>query len=151
MAKIDLSTVGSFVNEKVISVITSEMDREINRREKELQALRAQRNDLAGSATSATTTQGQSRTGQRGRPKGSKNKNQGVAAKTGSHREAILEVVRSKPGLQLGEIREALAKNKHDIDDKVLSVTLYNSVNKYKELRKEGAQRNQKYFLAAAS
>lgn len=150
---LDLSVVFSQImsfDDKFRGVVIGRIDQEIARKEKELEQIRATKASLTqGKIVAAEKPRQQTQGKTRGRPKGSKNKPQGQPQgqpQGGTHRQAILELVKSKPGMTSGELKEALDKSGHEIDTKVLHSTLHFSLNKYGEIRKEGTARNLKYY-----
>lgn len=139
-------------DEKFRVVVLKQIDQKISLMEQELTTAKAARNQMAQgqvvSSPSPTTK------GRRGRPLGSRNKPQGGVAKSGgqqgTHGNAILSILSRFPqGASSGQIAEELERIGHNVDKKVLYVTLYNGVNKYSNIRSEGPQRSKKYFAVA--
>jgi hypothetical protein len=68
------------------------------------------------------------------------------------HREAIMAAVKAKPGMSVGELREALEKGKHQIGPRVLSTLLHVMSKEWtvsrgeKGLRTEGSRGSTTYW-----
>lgn len=69
------------------------------------------------------------------------------------HREAIMDAVKSKPGLTIGELRQTLDNNKHNISGRVLASLVstmrkeFSDTKGQKGLRAEGEKPNTRYFV----
>lgn len=128
-------------DDKFKSAVIKQIDQQIAIKEKDLEAAKEARNMLMQGQAPIGKIQGR-----RGRPPGSRNKQEPGAKQT--NRDAILSVLKAFPkGATSGEIAEALKKSNHNIDPKVLYVSLYNGVHKNGELRSEGPRKSMKYFL----
>jgi hypothetical protein len=63
------------------------------------------------------------------------------------HKEKILTALRAKPGMKVGELREALAKKGHEIDNKSLNTLIY-LMKKSNEIKSTGEKFSSQLFVA---
>jgi hypothetical protein len=76
----------------------------------------------------------------------------GSKAGSKNHRPAIMALLASKPGLTIGELRQHLADQKHDIDKRVLASLMSTMRKEFVEtkgekgIRAEGEKPNTRYY-----